>query len=194
METGFLAAFSKKVISTIIAVGSMFYSTIDGVTPFLDTPEITFRNENLVVSTTITNCYTEEFDQILLSGNIITINFLAELFQENTQTPDTTISFFHTLQYSPIGKDFTVYFSEFDVGRTSLTMEQAKVLFPQIYRHNILSVEHLKNNGNFYLQLTAWLDKIQIEGLEEELNLLYYWNSIKPNSKSAIFSRYNFQS
>ena len=73
-------------------------------------------------------------------------------------------------------------------------MEQAKVLFPQIYRHNILSVEHLKNNGNFYLQLTAWLDKIQIEGLEEELNLLYYWNSIKPNSKSAIFSRYNFQS
>ncbi|NHZ84636.1 MAG: hypothetical protein GWP19_02005, partial [Planctomycetia bacterium] len=60
METGFLAAFSKKVISTIIAVGSMFYSTIAGVTPAMNTLELQYKSDYVVVSTTIENCYTEE--------------------------------------------------------------------------------------------------------------------------------------
>ena len=90
METGFLAAFSKKVISTIIAVGSMFYSTIDGVTPSMVTPEIRFKNDNLFISTTIDNCYTEELNQIFYSGNIIPISFSVKLYREDEKDPDST--------------------------------------------------------------------------------------------------------
>ena len=57
METGIFAAFSKKVISAIIAVGSMFYSTINGVTPNMLTPDLQYKNDNIFVTTTIENCY-----------------------------------------------------------------------------------------------------------------------------------------
>ena len=193
METGIFAAFSKKVISTIIAVGSMFYSTIDGVTPSMSTPDIGFKNENLFISTTIDNCYTEELDQILNSGNVIPLYFSVELYQEGKKKPDSTFSFYHSLQYSPIGNDFSIYYSERDEVITSLNLDQAKILFPQIINYRATSATSINDNINYYLKITAWLDKIHLEGMEEELNLLFYWNSIKPYSASTIFTKSDFQ-
>ncbi len=51
METGIFAAFSKKVISAIIAVGSMFYSTINGITPSMLIPDLQYKNDNIFLNT-----------------------------------------------------------------------------------------------------------------------------------------------
>lgn len=193
METGFFALFSKKVISAIIAVGSMFYSTIDGVTPSMNPPELRYKNDYVFVSTTIQNCFTEELDQIFFTGHTIPINFSVELYRGNSKGPDTTFSFYHTLKYSPIGNDFTVYYSERNETITSLNIDQAKVLFPRIVNYQVLSSNLIRANSQYYFKITAWLNKIQLEGMDEELNLLYYWNSIKPNSKSIVFSKADFQ-
>ena len=193
MEPGILATFSKKVISTIIAVGSMFYSTIDGVTPSINIPDLQDKNDYVLVSTTIENCYTKELDQIFYSGNLISMYFTVELYQESTKSADTTYTFYHTLQYSPIGNDFSIYFSERDEIISSLNMDQAKILFPRITNYRVISSDDIGENINYYVKITAWLDKIQLEGMEDELNLLYYWNSIQPNSKSTQFTKSDFQ-
>lgn len=193
METGIFAAFSKKVISTIIAVGSMFYSTIDGVTPKMNIPELQYKNDYVLVSTMIENCYTEELDQIFYSGNLIPMYFSIELYQEGERKPDSTYTFYHSLQYSPIGNDFTVYYSEQDKIISSLNINQVKQLLPRVTDYRITSANNINDNINYYFKMTAWLDKIHLEGMEEELNLLYYWNSIKPNSKSKLFTKSDFQ-
>lgn len=193
MEPGILATFSKKVISTIIAVGSMFYSTIDGVTPSINIPDLQYKNDYVLVSTTIENCYTKELDQIFYSGNLISMYFTVELYQESTKSVDTTYTFYHTLQYSPIGNDFSIYFSERDEIISSLNMDQAKILFPRVTSYQVISSDDIGENINYYVKITAWLDKIQLEGMEDELNLLYYWNSIQPNSKSTQFTKSDFQ-
>ena len=193
MDTGIFATFSKKVISTIIAVGSMFYSTINGVTPNMLTPDLEYKNDNVLITNTIENCYAEEFDQILYSGNIIPMYFLVELYRENEKAPDSTYTFIHTLQYSPIGNDFTIYYSERDATISSLNLDQAKIIFPRITNYRVISAKNIEDNVIYYLKITAWLDKINLEGMEEELNLLYYWNSIKPNSKSVSFTKSDFQ-
>ncbi|MEE8478684.1 MAG: DUF4390 domain-containing protein [Candidatus Neomarinimicrobiota bacterium] len=193
MEPGILATFSKKVISTIIAVGSMFYSTIDGVTPSINIPDLQYKNDYVLVSTTIENCYTKELDQIFYSGNLISMYFTVELYQESTKSADTTYTFYHTLQYSPIGNDFSIYFSERDEIISSLNMDQAKILFPRVTSYRVISSDDIGENINYYVKITAWLDKIQLEGMEDELNLLYYWNSIQPNSKSTQFTKSDFQ-
>lgn len=193
METGIFAAFSKKVISTIIAVGSMFYSTIDGVTPNMNIPELQYKNDYVLVSTMIENCYTEEFDQIFYSGNLIPIYFAVELYQEGKKKPDSTYTFYHSLQYSHIGNDFTIYYSEQDKTTSSLNINQVKQLFPRVTNYRVTSSNNITDDIYYYFKMTAWLDKIHLEGMEEELNLLYYWNSIKPNSKSKLFTKSDFQ-
>jgi hypothetical protein len=193
METGFFAAFSKKVISTIIAVGSMFYSTIDGVTPDMSALELHYKNDYILVSTMLENCYTSEFDQIFYSGNVITIYFTVDLYQDGGKDPDSTNTFFHALQYSPLGDDFTIYFSERNETISSLSLDLVKALLPRVTDYRVTSSDNIYDKVNYYLEITAWLDKIRFEGMEEELNLLYYWNSIKPNNKSALFTKSDFQ-
>lgn len=193
METGIIAAFSKKVISTIIAVGSMFYSTIDGVTPKMSALELHYKNDYVLVSTMIENCYTSEFDQIFYSGNVIPIYFAVELYKDGRKDPDSTNTFYHALQYSPLGDNFTIYYSERNETISSLNLNQAKALFPRITNYRVTSSNNINDNINYYLKITAWLNKIRFEGMEEELNLLYYWNSIKPNNKSAPFTKSDFQ-
>lgn len=194
METGFLAAFSKKVISAIIAVGSMFYSTINGVTPNLIITDMQFRNDYVVISSEITNCYTEELDQILATGNEILLHFIMELYRENAKEPDSTYSFFHALQFSPIEKNYNIYLSERNEYIYSLNREEAKTLFTNIFEQRFLSSGDLLTNRRYYIKITAWLDKIRLKGMEEELNLIYYWNSIKPNNVTPLFTKSNFQS
>ncbi len=193
METGIFAAFSKKVISTIIAVGSMFYSTIDGVTPTMNSPEIQYKNDYIYISTIIENCYTEDLNQIFYSGNMIPIYFSVELYREGKKDSDSTFTFYHALQYSPIGDDFTIFFSERNETVSSLNLDQAKEILPRIINYPTTSSGDIDNNINYYIKITAWLDKIHLEGMEEELNLLYYWNSIKPNSTSTVFTKSDFQ-
>jgi hypothetical protein len=193
METGIFAAFSKKVISTIIAVGSMFYSTIDGVTPRMNTPEIQYKNDNIYISTTIESCYTEDLNQIFYSGNMIQIFFSVDLYRVGHKDPDSTFNFYHALQYSPIGDDFTIFYSERDETISSLNLDQTKVLFPRVTNYRVTSSNNITDNIYYYFKITAWLDKIHLEGMEEEINLLYYWNSIKPNIKSTLFTKSDFQ-
>ncbi len=193
METGFFATFSKKVISTIIAVGSMFYSTIDGVTPDMSALELHYKNDYILVSTMLENCYTSEFDQIFYSGNVITIYFTVDLYQDGGKDPDSTNTFFHALQYSPLGDDFTIYFSERNETISSLSLDLVKALLPRVTDYRVTSSDNIYDKVNYYLEITAWLDKIRFEGMEKELNLLYYWNSIKPNNKSALFTKSDFQ-
>jgi hypothetical protein len=193
METGIFAAFSKKVISTIIAVGSMFYSTIDGVTPDMSALELHYKNDYILVSTMLENCYTSEFDQIFYSGNVITIYFTVDLYQDGGKDPVSTNTFFHALQYSPLGDDFTIYFSERNETISSLSLDLVKALLPRVTDYRVTSSDNIYDKVNYYLEITAWLDKIRFEGMEKELNLLYYWNSIKPNNKSALFTKSDFQ-
>jgi hypothetical protein len=193
METGIFAAFSKKVISTIIAVGSMFYSTIDGVTPVMKTPEIQYKNDYIYISTTIENCYTEDLSQIFYSGNMIPIYFSVDLYKVGQKDPDSTYTFYHALQYSPIAEEFTIYYSERNETISSLNLDQAKEILPRIINYPTTSSSNIDDNINYFITVTAWLDKVQFEGMEEKLNLLYYWNSIKPNSKTVHFSKSDFQ-
>ncbi len=193
METGIFAAFSKKVISTIIAVGSMFYSTIDGVTPVMNTPDIQYKNDYVYISTTIENCYTEDLNQIFYSGNMISIHFSVDLYQVGQKDPDSTYKFYHALQYSPIADDFTIFYSERNETISSLNIDQAKNILPRIINYPTTSSVNIDDNINYYISVTAWLDKIYFEGMDEELNLLYYWNSIRPNNKTIQFSKSDFQ-
>lgn len=194
METGLFATFSKKVISSIIAIGSMFYSTIDGVTPNMEIVDSFFKNDYLIVNTVITNCYTEELDQILASGNKIPINFEVGLYREKGKMPDSTFSFFHVLQFSPIDNNYSVFLSEKNEYVYSLNQQQAKTLFTSVVNQPIFSSKDIDAGQNYYVEITTWLDKIHLKGMEEELNLIFYWNSIKPKAKTVLFKKSNFQS
>ncbi|MEE8336064.1 MAG: DUF4390 domain-containing protein [Candidatus Neomarinimicrobiota bacterium] len=192
MDSTFFSILSKKIITSVISVGSIFYSTITGVNASFSSLELSAKGDNIIISATLENCFSPELDQILRSGLEIKINFLAELLdQENQKIVRDTI-FYHSLKYSVLEDDYGVFTSENQNYYNQLTLAQSKLILSKIEKFQIIKIENLNQNINYRIKLTAWLDKIEIRSRDEPLNLMFYWKSIKPTGLTTSFSKAEF--
>ncbi|MFQ6608711.1 MAG: DUF4390 domain-containing protein [Fidelibacterota bacterium] len=188
MEPGLLSYLSKKIAATFIALGSMFYSTIDGVSAEFDAIEITTHGASMEITTRLENCFTEELEQIFRSGKEIRFNFRVEVIDQSQDTITLVKDYFHAIRFSLIDRVYSVYLSESQTQFNALNLKEAKRKLTLIDELAI-DIEHKLRKQEYYrLRLTAWLDKIQLQGMEEPLNLMFYWNSIKPERYSRLFT------
>jgi len=167
----------------------MFYSTIDGVNAEFDPIELSTKGMSVLIKTRLDNCFTEELDEIFQSGEEIIIHFYAAIFKESNKNPILEKSFYHSLRYSLVDESFEVYRSEDREIIPSLNILNAKNALAVINGYPVLSINELSSSGLYRIRLKAWMGKIHLQGMDEPLNLMYYWNSIKPSQQSKSFRR-----
>lgn len=189
MEPSFFSLLSRKIIATVISIGSLFYSTIPGVNATFSEIDLSLEGDRLLLTTQLDNCYSEALDQIFRSGMAIQIHFLVQVMPVNSIKPVSEIAFYHTIHYSLLDDVFDVYRSESQETYQNLNLRTAKDYLAEIEEFPALSMNQLSSEENYYLRLTAWMDKIQLQGMEDPLNLMFYWNSIKPTRVSRTFSK-----
>ena len=189
MEPSFFSLLSRKIISTVISIGSLFYSTIPGVNATFDKIDLSLEGDRLLVTTQLHNCYSEALDQIFRSGMTIKIHFSVQVLPVNSLKPVSEITFYHSIHYSLLDDVFDVYRSESQETYQNLNLKTAKDYLAEIEEFPALFMNQLDPDKAYYLRLTAWMDKIQLPGMEEPLNLMFYWNSIKPTGLSRTFNK-----
>jgi hypothetical protein len=193
MEQNFFAILSKKVITTVIAIGSMFYSTIDGVNATFSDIEFYSQGQHLYISTNLTNCFTEDLDLILVSGERITIFYQLDLISDGNKNPVYSDTLYHSIQYSPVDQIFQVYQSNYQNYTSYESLENAKNDLVLLNDVPIIELNNLIDTNLYSLRLSAWMGTVQIAGMDKPLNLMYYWNSIKPEKESAKFIKADLQ-
>lgn len=192
MDSTFFSILSKKIITSVISVGSIFYSTITGVNASFSALELSAKGDNIIISATLENCFSPELDQILRSGLEIKFNFLVDLVEyENEKSIRDTI-FYHSLKYSVLDDDYGVFTSENQNYYNHLSLDQSKLILSKIEKFQIIKIESLNQNINYRIKLTAWMDKIEIRSMDKPLNLMFYWKSIKPTGLTPSFSKAEF--
>jgi hypothetical protein len=189
MEPSFFSLLSRKIVATIISIGSLFYSTIPGVNATFEEINLSLEGNRLMVSTKLSNCYSEALDQIFRSGMEIKVHFRVEVIPINSVRPISETTFYHSIHYSLLDDVFDVYRSESQETYQNLNLKTAKDYLAEIEEFPALFMNQLDPEEEYYLRLTAWMDKIQLQGMEEPLNLMFYWNSIKPTGLSRTFDQ-----
>jgi len=182
----------SKLISTILALGTSVFTNIQGVDAAFTNGLIEQRGQRVVISSELTNCWTEEFDRILQSGQIVKITYRLELFTENGSLPESAISITHEIRYSALDETYTVHQSETDQNITSSELTHAKLFMSQLKQVDFLGVADMVNDKTYYLQTSAHLNRIMLPGMSEELNLMAYWKSIRPTFRSEPFKKADF--
>ncbi len=193
MEPNIFTVITKKIITTVIAIGSMFYSTISGVNAAFTDIDIDAQGEQIVLSTTLTNCFSEDLDMIFESGKEITIYYKIEVIQQSNSQAIHTDTLTHTIHYSLVDNNFSVHISEMQQTLYNLPKDRAKSQLAELNDVPVLSLHSLLPRQEYYIQATAWMGKVTIEGTQENLNLMYYWNSIKPEVRSTSFTGLEFE-
>ncbi len=188
MEPGIFTNLFQKTINTIIAIGSLFYSTIDGVKADFSYLDVDVSQNVVIVSTQLINGYSDDLDQIFRSGERITIHYKLELYSNQSNQPIYQKDFNHSIRYSLLEKTYDIYKSEIETVLIGLDFVRAKNELSQIISIPTIEVAQLKKNINYYFRITAWMSNIQLQGMDEPLNLMYYWSSIRPVNESSKFS------
>jgi hypothetical protein len=193
MEQNFFAIISKKVITTVIAIGSMFYSTIDGINASFSDIDYYSRGAQLYISTSLINCFTEDLDLIFASGEEIQIYFLYEIVQNEDQEIIRGDTIYHSIRFSPVDQLYSIFHSEKQARFLFESIEKAKSSLVTLNEVSIVPIGTLQNENAYYLKLSAWMGTVKIAGMKESLNLMYYWNSIKPERASTMFVKAELQ-
>lgn len=187
MEPGIFTNLFQKTINTVIAIGSLFYSTIDGVRADFSYLAVDVSNNIVIVSTQLINCYSDNLDQIFRSGERITIHYKLELYSNQSNQPIYQKDFNHSIRYSLLEKTYDIYKSEIETVLIGLDFNRAKNELSQIIAIPTIEVAQLNKNVDYRFRITAWMSNIQLQGMDEPLNLMYYWSSIRPVNESPIF-------
>ncbi|MBT3591051.1 MAG: DUF4390 domain-containing protein [Candidatus Marinimicrobia bacterium] len=187
MEPSIFTTLFKNTINTIIAVGSLFYSTIEGVRADFSYWEVDVYNNRVVVSTQLIHCFPDELDEIFNSGERVTIYYKLELYSNQENQPVYQKEFSYTILHSLLEKTYTVYKSEIETIHIGLEIIDAKNELSQLITFPTIEVAHLNNNSIYHFRITAWMENIQLQGMEKPLNLMYYWSNIRPVGNSLKF-------
>lgn len=193
MGQNLFSLISKKIVSTVIAIGSLFYSTISGVVAEFDEIHLGTNGDRLVLSTRLSNCFSEDLDRILTSGREIKIYFLVEIVEATSEEPTHEVTFYHSLEYSLVDRIYQVFRSQNGDRRDGLSLERGKEMVAELDEVVVIAASGLSSGKVYRVRVTAHMGKIELPGTEEELNLMFYWNSLKPTGTSEPFTKEIFR-
>ncbi|HDP68447.1 MAG TPA: DUF4390 domain-containing protein [Candidatus Marinimicrobia bacterium] len=183
-----LASLTDRLIATVITIGSLLFPFIDGLDPAFKDVAINLVDNSLTLSMNLTNCYSDEFDRILTSGQPVTVHFLAELYDNRTRQVVLQRNFYHTARYNPLNKQFEIYRSERDEQRICETLDDAHVWFGALYRVKLITPENLERNRDYFFRISAYLEPITFIGEKSRFDLMLYWNNKKPKIDTETFN------
>ena len=193
MQESIFTLVSKKIVATVIAIGSMFYSTISGVVAEFDDIHLRARGDQLVLSTRLLNCFSEDLDRIFSSGREIRIHYLVQVFGAPGEEPYHEMTFYHAVKYSLVDRIYEVFRSADGERFEGLTLEEAREMLSQIDEVTVVLASQLSFGVEYSVKVQAHMGKTQIPGSEDELNLMFYWNSLKPTATSDPFTKDTFR-
>ncbi len=198
MQTGIFDIIANKIISGIIAVGSLFYSTITGVNPAFTEIKLHPSVQSLFVSAQLNDCFSSDFDEILTSGQIVTIKFELGVYRINKQklNPYKKVlecKFHHDFKYHLIDKYFSVTHSETNNEKLFSSVEDAKEYLSFIPRVFAVNLKDIQSNKRYFIKLKASMKSISLPAINEEIITMLYWNSIHPEITTPIFTEEIFR-
>ena len=189
-----LETWVQKLASTAIAVGSMFFTSITGTNATFQNPAVEIEGSQIVISAELHDCFTEELDRILQSGKRVRFNYRVEIYQhlDGEAVEDTVIlskEFYHQVRYNLVDNFYRLHFSESNDTREVLSIGEVHTALTSIRKCEVIGADQLEDDGEYYIRLTAYLHKIQLPGMKEELNLMSYWNDEAPILVTETFDR-----
>lgn len=178
---------AERLIATIISVGSLVFPFIESIEPTFTEARIAVIGNRLCLSTQLENWHTPELDRVISSGQAIRLAFQIEVYRKDDKQPLLQQEFRHTARFNLIDKNYEISFSELEEKRTAPSLEHLHTIFARLEEVKILEAANLKKGVQYYLRVTAKLEKIAFLDKGSDFDLMLFWNSQKPTVISDYF-------
>ena len=182
-------AITQKITSLVVAAGSLFLSSVTGTNAVFEEIEIIRKNNRIVLSATLTNCFSEELDKIFLSGEIIRINFQVNTFEKNNNEPIDEKIFYHFIKYDLVDQYYEIYLSEKDKNLIVEDIIESKTHLAKIEEYVVIETNLLELGKKYYVRLIASMESIHLDALNKNIDLMIYWNKKRATCITQEFEK-----
>jgi len=181
-------SLSKSVITGIITLGSMFQSTIYGVNAEFSSLDVYAKGGTIYVTSSLDNCFSPDLDEIFHTGQPIRIHYRIQMFSADLEIPFFQQNVFRELRYDLLDHYYFVQNSEDEESIRCETLVNAKERLSIVDGFALLSRDLLNDGEQYYVKITAYMDKIYLPEMDQEINLMHYWNKIRPEFQTEVFT------
>ena len=133
---------------------------------FIEDLVVVPNQENLVLGCRLENAFTEDLEEIILSGLPASFVFRVSIYRSRMFWPDKEITSFelkHTIAYDHLKDEFTISFSE--VGRQPVVVQkfaEARTLMNELTDLPVLVLNRLEPEQTYYARVKALLGPISL--------------------------------
>ena len=171
----------KKVLSGIITLTSLMFSSYDGNIAEFSKLLYSYQGNRIVLSSELTHSFDNDFEDFFYSGTKIIIWFNLKY----TRIGDIPVekTFKHTVVYDVLSSQFEYFLEETDLnGITDSWDELIKVISNVDYSIELSELE----KGNYIVELSAEIEPIFYEEVKEEIDLMLLWGHRSPEIKEKL--------
>ena len=127
--------------------------------------QVKAAHENWKISFSVANCFTEKMEEVIQTGTPATFTFYLHLYQVRTWWRDrkvASLQFQHTIQYSPIRREYQVTLGEKGASRVTQSFEEAKRWMAMLEEAELKPSPEFKPGFLTYLRIKAELDPVKL--------------------------------
>lgn len=175
--------------ASLIAVTQLFLSSVVTSNPWFEGLDLQYSGvkHEIVCSTKLADSFTETLDDVLLSGENITLHFRFELFVPGEAKPLQVKEVVNGFRYDEETESYYLVNSESGELERFFTIEAAKDTYISVSNLIIVDTKRLAGDQDYFVQVTAFLDPIKLDDMSESVNLMLRWASVKPTIVSDKF-------
>lgn len=168
----------------MVALSMMLLSGYQGNDAAFSEIEAVFQEQGVLIRARLLSAFENDFEELFKSGQEISVYFELNL-KEKKEVFFRQI-FRHSLQFDPLEQSFHVTIEE---SGYDLVIKSYESLLEAISNFEFLYKEKLPDK--FEIRLGAYLEKISIESINEEYDMMMLWKFKKPLiSKKFVRSEY----
>ena len=168
-----------KLVTGVISLSMMLFSSYQGNEPKFARLNSVLSEDRILIFTKLENAFENDFEEVFKSGNEIFIYFTLSIKQKDQSIFRRT--FFHSVEYDPLLKQ---YFIELQEQEKKITSRSFDDLIETI---TVFEFDYL---GDFpdrvTVSLTAYLEKLYLDSLDKEYDLMLLWKLQKPQVSNTV--------
>ncbi len=176
-------ALAGKVVSGIIALSIMLFSSYEGNQPYFSQLAVFFVGNRIFVKTELIDAFNNDFEDIFRSGKQIDVSFKITL--KNDSETISEEEFKHTVTYNPLSDIFTLLLEE--SGETIMIDSYRQLL------KKISKIEYdlkINSSKNIIVEIESYLSKTKFSSFGKKYDLMILWKLKKPKAKVIFDENY----
>ncbi|MCF7824429.1 MAG: DUF4390 domain-containing protein [Candidatus Marinimicrobia bacterium] len=180
---------ADKLGAGALIVSQLLLTAVVGTDPYFQEVELEVSGDRLYCSARLVESFTPDLDMLLQSGDTVTIHFEVDLLNSQTDSIVALSDWNHQFQYSILEDDYTVYRAEDDHTVRTTDFEEARQEWVKIDRSLFCRMRVMEDHQKYYLRISAYMEEMEMPGVTKKVNLMSYWNRIRPVHISEPFMK-----